>query len=281
MDPKFKDIRMVAFDLDGTLLTQEKKITPRTTQALEDAISRGLLLVPVTGRPCHGLPGELLEIPGIDYAITSNGAVTGKLQKTGGYESILRSSLIDRETAAEIVTYPLAHTLLYNVFIDGFGYSDADTYQKIFADFQDTPLEEYVRESRRTCSDIQTLLQNDGNGVENIWIVTENRNQQEQFCRYVEERWKLRTVAMRHFDVEIGNLQADKGVALAEFARDLGIPKNQVLAIGDDQNDLGMLQAAGIGVAMENAAQTVKQAANVITASHEEDGVAKILEQLL
>ena len=69
-----KKIRLLALDLDGTLLNGAKQITPRTQAALERAGQQGVLMVPVTGRPAQGLPPAVLSLPGLRYAVTSNGA---------------------------------------------------------------------------------------------------------------------------------------------------------------------------------------------------------------
>ena len=67
-------IKMIGLDLDGTLLTSDKKLLPYTRQVIAEAIERGILVLMATGRPCTGIPGELRDFPGIRYALTSNGA---------------------------------------------------------------------------------------------------------------------------------------------------------------------------------------------------------------
>lgn len=76
------NIRLLALDLDGTLLNEEKHITPRTLAALERAREQGVLLVPVTGRPAQGLPQAVLDLPGLRYAVTSNGPPSGTCRRT-------------------------------------------------------------------------------------------------------------------------------------------------------------------------------------------------------
>ena len=77
-----KKIKLIALDLDGTVLTDEKTITPRTAKAIADVARCGIEVVPVTGRPLSGIPEDLLKIPGIRYMITSNGAITARLSGT-------------------------------------------------------------------------------------------------------------------------------------------------------------------------------------------------------
>lgn len=72
-------IRLLALDLDGTVFTDDKRITPTTLQALEEAIAAGVVVIPATGRPLDGLPQAFLEIPGVKYALTCNGAAVWRL----------------------------------------------------------------------------------------------------------------------------------------------------------------------------------------------------------
>ena len=68
------EYKLLGFDLDGTILTGEKKLTARTKRALEEAIAQGMIVLPATGRPFSGIPKEIMEVKGIRYALTSNGA---------------------------------------------------------------------------------------------------------------------------------------------------------------------------------------------------------------
>ena len=90
---------------------------------------------------------------------------------------------------------------------------------------------------------------------------------------------KYTTVKSTPFYYEIMNKNASKGNALAKLADHLGLNKDEVMAIGDNENDLTMLEYAGIGVAMKNAIPIVKEVADVETASNDEDGVALVVEQ--
>ena len=119
-------MKLLALDLDGTILTTDKQVTPRTREALTAAIRSGVEVVLVTGRPYLGLPDELLQIPGIRYAITSNGAVSTDLSNGQN----LRASLLPPDIVQEIVKIPRKRDLIYNVFIDGAGYSEPHIYQR-------------------------------------------------------------------------------------------------------------------------------------------------------
>ena len=97
----------------------------------------------------------------------------------------------------------------------------------------------------------------------------------------IHSRWKVQTVLTAVTDVEVGSLQADKGLALEELSVRLGVLKEEILAIGDNENDLGMLRSSGITVAMGNSTDSVKKMAMILTDTNEEDGAAKVIEEIL
>ena len=275
--PKMKKIKMLALDLDGTLLTKKKELTPGSRRVLEAAAGSGIHVVPVTGRPLSGLPENVLEIPGIRYVITSNGAVTSDL--ASGEK--LRTALLPCSTAEEILEIPVTRGLIHNVFIDGTGYCEPAYFELQWQFFRDTPVAEYVRKSRRVTEDLAGLIRSAGDGIENIWIMACDRNERDGIEQLIRERWPVQTVLTAERDVEIGNPDADKGKALEDLAARLHIEKEQIMAVGDNENDLGMFRAAGISAAMGNASDAVRQAADLVTGTNEEDGAAAVIRQIL
>ena len=125
------------------------------------------------------------------------------------------------------------------------------------------------------------LIRRAENGVENIWLLARDRDERDVLSRQIRDGWNVRTVLTGIIDVEIGSPLADKGMALTELAEYLGIQKKEILAIGDSGNDIGLLQAAGVAVAMGNADDEVKQLADIVTRSNSEDGAAMVIETLI
>jgi len=267
--------KLIALDLDGTLLTSEKKITERTRKALEDAWEAGVEPVVVTGRPLSGLPEELEEIPQIRFAITSNGAVTTDLH-TG---KVLRSFLIRPSEAARIIPIPEQAEWIYSVFIDGMGYCNASAYTQLREHFTGTVLDRYVQRSRRKTDDMRSLVQS-SDGVENIWIVCDSPEKASSLGARIREHLNLQIFRTAPNDIEVGAPGADKGTALEDLYHSLKIRKEHVFAIGDNHNDLPMLQAAGTAIAMGNASGEIQGIADRITDTNDQDGVAKVLERL-
>ena len=270
-------IKLIAVDLDGTLLTNSKQLTERTRSAVANALDAGICVVPVTGRPMSGIPGEVLCIPGIRYVISSNGAVTEDL--TAGEK--LRSALLDADTAAAIAEIPMRLGLIHSVFIDGTGFCEPPFFEKQLERFRGTPVETYVRRSRKITADLQTLIRQTGYGVENIWIMAGDGAERDALDRMIRETWQVQTVLTAAQDIEVGSPEADKGKALAALADRLGIRKEEILAVGDNENDLGMFRAAGMAAAMGNASDSVKQAACMVTDTNEQDGAAKVIETVI
>ena len=270
-------IRMLALDLDGTLLTNDKRLTSRTKEALLAAEEAGIIPVVVTGRPLSGLPEAVRELPCVRYVITSNGAATKDLAAG----NTLRSACLDGGTAAEIVRIPMERGLIHCVFIDGTGYCEPE-FMRIQRDYyRGTPLEEYVRNSRETTDDIGALIREHPEGVENIWCIAHDQEERDEIARTINGRWQVQTVLTALRDVEVGSVEADKGAAVSELAARFGIRREEILAIGDNDNDLAMFRAAGTAVAMGNAPEYVKKRTAFTADTNEQDGAAGVIEKVL
>ena len=271
------DIRLIALDLDGTVLTDDKRMTPRMEAAIVSAARSGILVVPDTGRPFAGIPKELAAIHDIRYYITSNGAVTKDIY-TG---QVLRSACLDAETAVGIAEIPMKKNLVHDVFIDGVGYCEPSFHEKLLGFFRNTPLMPYVLQSRRSTEDLVRLIRESRYGVENIWFIAADQAERDELDAYIRANFPVHTVLTAARDVEAGSPMAEKGLALAALADELGIRKDQILAVGDNENDIGLLNAAGIAVAMENGTDGAKRIADIIAPPNSEDGAAAVIEEVL
>ena len=271
------EIRLLALDIDGTILTREKQLTDRTKAAMEAAADAGIVVALVTGRPFYGIPDELMSLKGLGYVISSNGAVTTDLQD----KRILRMANLDSDTALEMIAVPRKYDLVYAVFADGIGYSEMEPFDRHIRMIDNPGLEMYIRKSRRITYDMDGLIRSAEKGVENIWLIAHDQNERDELNRLIREKWNVRTVLTGKIDVEIGSPMADKGMALTDLAESLQIHRQKILAIGDSGNDIGLLQAAGIAVAMGNADDDVKKIADIVTGSNSADGAAAVIEAIL
>ena len=273
--------RLAGLDLDGTVLTRDKTMTRRTREAIERAIARGISVAVVTGRPLGGLPAEVRAIPGIRYAITSNGAVTTDLE-TG---ERLRTACVPRADAEELIRVPIGRGMLYSVFAQDYGYCDRETFARLLAALEGRPVVPYMRQSRRVLNTPGEILEKVPampEGVENIWMAAGSERDRDMLAREImEARPHLRIVLTGSVDVEIGGPGADKGLAVRDLAERLGIPREEIFAVGDDGNDIGLLSAAGLAVAMGNAGEEVRRVCACVTEDADHDGCALAMERYL
>lgn len=270
-------IKLLALDLDGTVLNNAKHITPVTRAALEAAIAAGVTVIPASGRPMTGLCQEFLDIPGVEYALTSNGAAVYRLRDN----LAIYTDYLDTDLAAELMERMLDLELLATFFADGQGYA-VDWQMSLLPRLPlSEPVKDYLRTSRILLKDPVSLIRQRGK-VEKFSL---------NFVHGPDGQWvdydKLKVVLDRHPDLsvvsggtdnlEITSPTATKGTALLALADFLGIPREQTMACGDSENDLEMLKAAGFSVAMANCEDCIRPYVDAVTGSNEEDGVAQAI----
>ena len=253
------DIKLIVSDLDGTLLREDKTLSPYTRRVLERCRARGALFFPATARPPRTLDGWIDGLA-FDGAICHNGGVVllgGETLWERGIPPELagRTALrLQEELPGARVSAEVGGTLYANfdagAFWPGVAYVPTD-----FRAFPDRAAEKLIvglapgREEAEA-TQIKALLP-------------------PSLRAQVSEG---RAVTIQPADVE-------KGAALLDLCRRLGIPPGQSAAFGDDWNDLSLLRAAGVGVAVANALPEVRAAADQVCRSNQEDGPARWLEE--
>ncbi len=272
------NVRLIGLDLDGTVLTNDKKITPRVKAAIRSAMAAGIEVVPVTGRPEKGIHKILRSMPGLRYAVTSNGSMI--YEHEGSWKPIV-SLYVSMNDVFRIVGISRSHDCLCNCFVEGYGYMSRGAYNKLLAEFEGTPLESYVKESRRPDDDFEQFMLHCGERTENIWIHCKDKEEADEIEKEILACCDVTTLRTMPQDIECINMCADKGDALLYIAKELGIPREEVMAIGDSDNDLGLLKHVGIPVAMGNATENVKALTDWICSDNEHDGVAEVIESIL
>lgn len=264
-------IRLAAVDMDGTLLHDDKSISDYTLDVLRRIVKKGVILVPASGRPIGGMKEAVLNnVDGIQYAICSNGAM---LMDVPEEKSICETG-IPTEKAVEAIAY------LEQFPVAVYAHTDKGTFRA--EGWEKTGLSEkypYIRFSEGNVKDLGAFLRTSGVKVMKMGAhVLKDGLAQE----LLEKGSPIPGIVfLRTGDgiIELNSVDASKGNALCTLCKKLGISMENVLAIGDNENDISMLQAAGISVAMENAEDDVKQAAKFVAGHNEEDGAAHFLEE--
>lgn len=271
------DIRLIALDMDGTLLNDQKELLPKNRAALESCIRRGIAIVPATGRPSAGLPEEIRQMAGIRYAILTNGARVEDLQEG----KVISQELIPWERAYEVLEFASGYPVAYDPYIDGRGKMEA-RFRNHLDQFGLPPaMQKLVLSSRDEVEDELALVKSWKMPVEKINIFTRDRKLRMELWEKLSRYKDLVVTSSLEYNLEINAATATKGNALLQLAAHLGLKREQTMAMGDGSNDLSMIEAAGIGVAMANSMDMLKQKADYLTLSNEADGVAAAIRHFL
>lgn len=273
------DIRLIAIDLDGTgLLDDHMTIAEVTLEAMRAALSAGIVVMPSTGRTRALLARQMTELPGVRYALTSNGAAVWDMQE----ESLLHTDLISPESVEVILPMLRRANQLVELFVHGkivVEQSSIDRLWECHVPNHHKPL--FENGEVIVVPDAVEYLCRTGQGVEKINLT---RCRPEMFREFYEKihiagLGKITSALERN--MEINTLTANKGAGLAALCQHLGLEMTQVMALGDSSNDLEALEMAGWGVAMGNGSDACKRAARMVTASNTEDGVALAINSVL
>lgn len=262
--------RLLALDLDGTLLNPrpQKIITPRTRHALQQAMTAGVRVVIATGQNLPVLKQVCAGIPIVGPQIIENGAQVIEMQN--GF--LHHEYLLPAERVLPILTV-----------LQQEGFSRAyHARDRVYADI-DTPR---VRQWYRPpvlpvieMADVATLFPEPC--IKIVGVGEENKLRDRRPALIERFAGQAHIVQSAYDLLEFLHPTASKELALRTIAQDLRIPPEEIIAVGDGHNDIGMLRFAGLGVAMGNAHAEVKHVADHITASNAEDGVAAVIERFI
>lgn len=268
-------IKMIGLDLDGTLLTSDKRLLPYTKKVLTEAIQQGILVLMATGRPYTGIPEELRDFPGVRYALTSNGARI--LDTQSG--KVLIEHLLPLKSAKKALEILQKYDTLQEVYFDGQGYAEAKKLDRIDRYHHNPHMWEYVRRSRKPVPSLTELISAKGQDMDKVQALFADMDELVQAWQELERYKDLVLVSSLGYNIEINAVGVDKGRGLMELGALLGICPEEIMACGDGDNDIGMLEKAGIGVAMGNAEEKVKAAADYVAETNDEEGAAKAIEK--
>ncbi len=273
-----RNIRIIALDLDGTLLNSDKKLSEENKAALERAAEEGIEIVPATGRFYRGMPQIIRDIPYVNYVISVNGAQVYDIKN----DSTVCRSEIPWERAVSVMERLDGIDVIYDCYQDGWGWMTEGLYDKAEEYAANIHSLEMIKNLRTPVPDLKTLLKERASGVQKIQVFFKDMGLRAKTLETLPAEFPDLVVTTSIVNnIEINSRDATKGIALKKLANYLGIPVEETMAFGDDTNDITMLKAAGTGVAMGNACEAVKRAADYVTDDCDESGVAKALKHFL
>lgn len=264
-------IKLIAIDLDGTLLDGKKRISERNKQALQQAKAQGVKVVLCTGRPLRAIEPFLHELElqdEGDYSITFNGGLvqkndTGEVMERATLEVSDVQSLVALAEELDLPMDVLSHDTV--IILD-----PSKNHKTLYPEL--SPL--LHRETAK-------VAELPADRLYNKVVVGYHKDyldeQIQKIPATVREQYEV--IKTRDNLLEFMPKGITKAYGISLLAKDLVIEQEEVMCIGDEENDLPMIEYAGIGVAMANAIPRVKEIADVVTDSNEEDGVAKVVEK--
>lgn len=272
-----REYKLVALDLDGTLLDSGKQLSAKNAAALRRAAENGAQIVPTTGRFFDGMPPVVRELPYLRYAITINGAQV--LDVRSG-ETLYRAE-IPLPRALEILEYLDTLPVIYDCYCGSWGWITRAMQEAAPAFIANEHSLRMVQQLRTPVDELKAYLRARGDDVQKIQLFLKDVSQRPAVMAELERRFPG-TVASTSLpnNIEINAAAANKGDAVRALAAHLGIPIEKTISFGDGSNDLSMIRACGLGVAMANACPAVLAAADRVTTSCDESGVAAVLNEL-
>ena len=274
-------MKLIAFDLDGTLLDDDKNLPAENLAALRVAKEAGIILVPATGRILKALPACLTDLGLFRWFILANGAEIYDLEE--GKQ--VHSACIDPELAAAVCRYMDELPVLYDCYRGESGYMTAWMYEQAPSFFESEPhILKLVKSLRQPVPELKQNILEVNVPVEKLqmYFRAEDLDEREKQLTLVPRRFPslLASSSLKN-NIEINSRDAGKGKALRKLCQLLSIPPEESTAFGDGLNDADMLQAAGHGCAMANAAETVKRCADKIVESNNNAGVGREIFRIL
>lgn len=264
--------KIIFLDLDGTLTNDEKKITKKTKEALIKIQEQGHIVALASGRPTPGMVpvAEELELEKYGgYIMSFNG---GKIINWKTKETVFEN-VMDRKHIPALVKYARQNNL---------GLITYDDKHALVA----TRMDKYIALEALFINKIPAYMMDVVRYVDynpNKCLFTADPEISEYHERRIAEKFgdELAIYRSSDFFIEVMPKGIDKAASIKVLIEKLGIPRENTIACGDGYNDISMIEYAGVGVAMENAVDTVKEVADFITGSNNEDGIAKVIEQYI
>ena len=285
--------KLVAIDLDGTMLNKYGVITENTKNVIKKVQEKGVEVIIASGRPINSVKNFSKEINSQKYFISGNGAITYDIKN----DKILYENILNKNKVLQVIKICEENSIYYNVYTENGIIAKNLNYNTLY----------YYKENINKLEENKTHI----NIVENIYDYIENRNEKilkimicdgsktifNSIMKKIREitdieildvshmsrkiiKQGTEEIALEYFYTEISAKDVDKWNALEKLIELMNITKEEVVTIGDNANDIKMLKNAGLGVAMGESAPYVKECADEVTTSNDNDGVAVILEKI-
>jgi len=271
-------IKLLAIDMDGTLLSSTCQVPKQNIEAIEQAIAKGVIVVPTTGR-CYKNTKSMItgDIPGISYYVTCNGAIVVDDKQ----QEVIHEEVMKRDDIKKVCEL----TQKYPVFTEI--YAGLDTYvddRSIYHLYRSNLAVEYCDQLLETTSKVESLRDVAGDiniPVSKYHIVGETSEDISRLRNDIAEINGLHPISLMPINIELTAGRWSKREGLEKLIAHLGVARGEVMVIGDSRNDYEMLEWAPYSVAMGNADEHAKELADYVTTTNNEAGVAQAIHEFI
>lgn len=267
--------KLIAMDMDGTLLDSHKDILPSSYKAMKKADEQGVYVCLSTGRGLKELNDYQEELETLSYGILLSGGCLYDFKKNDyiylrSMEDELVNEIISMATKKDVLIQLLTKddTFVYGSHLKDISYYRMGAYQDLF-DRVSVPVE-----------DMKECIRYHQGEVMKICIYHINDKEREKTFNQLKD-YPLTLAYSDETSIEISPLNTDKGNGLLKLCELIDLPIEETIAIGDSYNDEGILKKAGLSVAMENACTEIKEISDIITRDNDHDGIKDIFDLYL
>lgn len=285
--------KLVAIDLDGTMLNSYGMVTENTKQAIKNTINKGTEVIIASGRPIDSIKTIAKEIGSENYFIAGNGALIYDIKK----DEIIYEKFMNKQKVLEIIKICEENSIAYNIYTEKTIIAKGLKYNVLYYYKENLKKEESKKTNITIVEDVYEYIKNSEN--EKFLKITVCDETKSVFNSIIR---KLRTVEdidvldvlhmsrkmikqgtedvqIEYYYTEISLKDVDKWNAIEYLANKMNISKDEIIAIGDNINDKEMIENAKVGIAMGQSTPVITEIADFVTTNNNEDGVAKALEK--
>lgn len=285
--------KLVAIDLDGTMLNSYGMVTESTKQVIKNTINKGTEVIIASGRPIDSIKTIAKEIGSENYFIAGNGALIYDIKK----DEIIYEKFMNKQKVLEIIKICEENSISYNIYTEKTIIAKGLKYNVLYYYKENLKKEENKKTNITIVEDVYEYIKNlENEKFLKITVCDETKSVFNSIIR------KLRTVEdidvldvlhmsrkmikqgteevpIEYYYTEISLKDVDKWNAIEYLANKMNISKDEIIAIGDNINDKEMIENAKVGIAMGQSTPVITEIADFVTSNNNEDGVAKALEK--
>ena len=287
--------KLVAIDLDGTLLNSYGEVSENTKKEIKNAIENGIEIVLASGRPVASVEDLANDLGANHYLISGNGAIVYDMQK----KQIVYDKFLSKEQILNIVKICEENSIYYNIYTENEVLTKSLNYNTLFYHSENTHKQEEKRTNINIVTDVYDyILKSDNQKYLKVTVCDQSQIVFGSIIKKLRSLEDIDVLDVSHMSkkiiksgteeilveycyTEITNKDVNKWTAIEFIMKEMNISKEEVMAIGDNINDKEMIEEAGMGIAMGNSTQLIKDIANEQVSTNNEDGVCEAIKKYI